>query len=66
MKYSSFINFIKGNTLRVPYLNAVYYSSILLKVMYVYNLMHHNNGHHVYVITYSVRKMKFSALSASA
>ena len=60
-----FIRTIKGIMSRISWFNAIYSDSILLKEISIYNLLHHNTGHPVYMITYLIRDMKISALSAS-
>ena len=66
INYTSFIRAIKGNTLRITCLNAIYSASIVLQLISVCNLLQHNTGHPAYVITYRVCDMIFSALLASA
>ena len=65
IKYTSFINATKGITLRISCLNVVYSSSVVLKTICIYNLLHHNTGHPAYVITYPIFNMTFYALSES-
>ena len=65
IKDTSFINDLKVITLSIACLNAIYYSSIILQSIYVCNLLHDNTVHTMYVITYPVRDMTFSALSES-
>ena len=66
INYTSFIRAIKGNTLRITCLNAIYSASIVLQLISVCNLLQHNTGHPAYVISYPVCVMIFSSLSASA
>ena len=61
-----FIICIKGITLRIAWLNMIYYASILIKAIYTYNLLHHNTGHPAYVITYTECDMSFYALLESS
>ena len=63
---TSFINAIKIITLRIAWLNAIYSANVLIKDISICNLLHDNTGHPAYIITYPVRNMTFSALSASA
>ena len=63
---TSLISAIKGITLRIAWLNAINYAYFVLKVIYVCNLLHHNTGNSVYVITYPVQDMNFYALLTSA
>ena len=53
IKDTSFTYDIKGITLRTSWLNMIYYTSLVLKEISVCKLMHHNNGHSAYVITYN-------------
>ena len=53
-------------TLRITCLNKMYYDYVLLKVIYICNLLHHNTVHTAYVITYTVRGITFDVLSESA
>ena len=64
INYNSFINDIQGINFRITWLNAIYSASVVLKVIRVCNLLHHNTVHSTYVITYPVRHIRFSALSA--
>ena len=66
MKDTSLINAIKVITLYIAWINAIYYASIVLKEIHVCNLLHHNTGHPLYVITYPVHEMNFSVLLASS
>ena len=63
IKYNSLINAIKGITLLIAWIKAIYYASVVLKAIYVFNLLNHNTGHPAYVMTYPVHDMTFSALS---
>ena len=63
IKYTSFISAIKGTTLWITRINAIYSASVVLKSSYVCNLLHHNTGHTTYIITYPVHDMTFSLLS---
>ena len=65
-KYTSLINARNIITLLIDWLNAIYYDSVVIKVITVCNLLHHNNGHPKYVITYLVCDMTYSALSKFA
>ena len=65
-KDNFFISTIKYITLRIAYLNVIYYASVVLRANYFCNLLHHNTWHPTYVITYPVRDMIFSLLSKSA
>ena len=62
----SFTITIKGITLCITCLNAMYYDSVVIKEISVCNLLNHNTGHLAYVITYPVCNIKFSALSEFA
>ena len=62
----SFISSIKVITSRISWIDVIYYASVLVKVISVCNLLHHNNGHPAYVINYTICDMKSSALSESA
>ena len=66
IKCTFFINATKGITLRIACLNAIYSDSVLLRGIYVCNLMHRNTRYPIYVMTYPVCDMKFPSLSASA
>ena len=59
---TSFISAIKRSMARITWLNAIHSASVLLIGISVYNLIHHNTGHPVYVIIYPVRVMTFYAL----
>ena len=56
----SFVKAIKGNISHNAWLNAIYSVSVVLKVISVCNLLHHNTVHLVYVTTYPKRDMTFS------
>ena len=45
IKYTSLINAIKGITLHLTWINAIYYASVVLKAIYVCSLLHYNTGH---------------------
>ena len=64
-KDTSFINSIKGMTLRIYSINAMYSASVVLKFISVCNLLHHITEQTVYVITYTICDMTFYALSES-
>ena len=64
-RWISFINAINSITSRIACLSAIYSASVVLKAIYVCNLLYHNTGHTAYVIKYPVHDMIFSALSAS-
>ena len=61
-----FISAIEVITFLIDCLNVIYYASIVPKAIYVCNLLHHNNEHPTYVITYTKHDMTFSALLESA
>ena len=63
---SSLINAIKGITLSIAWINAIYSDSVVLTAISVCNLLHHNTGHPACFITYPVRNIKFSTSSASS
>ena len=65
IKYTSFVNDIKGMTLRITCLNKMYYDYVLLKVIYICNLLHHNTVHTAYVITYTVRGITFDGYTCN-
>ena len=50
IKETSLINAIKVLSSRIAWLNAMYFAFAVFKEISVCNLMHHNNGHPVYVI----------------
>ena len=60
-----FISTIKGITPGIAWLNAIYYASVVIKDIYICNLLHHITGHPTYVISYTKSDMEFSALSES-
>ena len=62
----SFISSIKGITLCISWINEIYYASVVLKAIYIFNLLYHNTGHPAHMITYPVCGMIFSSLSASS
>ena len=62
INYASLISTIKGIMLRITWINEIYLAFIVLKDISVCNLLHHNTGHPVYVITYTIRGMPFFAL----
>ena len=66
IKETSLTNSIEGITSRIAWLNKIYSASMVLKAIYICNLLQNNAGHPTYIITYPVHDMKFSALSESA
>ena len=66
IKYNFFINAIKFITSLNAYINVIYSASVVLKTIYVCNLLHHNNGNPEYVINYPVCDMTFYEWSESA
>ena len=66
IKYNSFINPVKGITLCIPWINAIYSASVVIEAIYVCNLLHHNTVHTADVTTYPIHDIEFSALSESA
>ena len=55
----------KGITSYIALLNTIYSASVVLKEIYVCNVLHHNTVNPAYVITYPVHDMTFYVLSAS-
>ena len=49
----------------LAWIDVIYYASVVFKVISVCNLMYHNTGHTMYVITYPIHAMTFDVLSAS-
>ena len=64
IKHTSFINPLKGITLRIAWLNAIYSTSMVLKSIYVCNSLHPDSGPPTYIITYPVCNMKVYTFSA--
>ena len=56
---TSFINSIKSITSRIGWFKFIYSAFVVIKVIYVCNLLYHNNGNPAYVITYPVHNMTF-------
>ena len=56
---------MKSINLRIACLNVMYSASVVLKEIYICNLLHYNTVHPEYIITYLVLDMAFYALSAS-
>ena len=48
----SFIILIKGITSHIAWINAIYSAYVILKAIYVCNLLHHNTEHPSYMIIY--------------
>ena len=65
IKDTSCINARKGITSRIAWINVIYSAPVVLKAIYIWNLLQHNTGHPAYVITYPIHDMIFSSLSAS-
>ena len=65
IKNISFVRDIKGIKLIIPWLNAIYYTSVVFITTSVYKLLHNKVGNPPYVITYPEHDMKISALLAS-
>ena len=66
IKDTPFINAIKGVTSYIAYINTICFVSIVLKDIYVCNLLHHNTGNSAYVNIYTICDMKLYASSFSA
>ena len=55
-----YITAVKIIMLRIDCINEIYSASIVLKVISICNLLHHNTWHPTCIITYSVYDMTFS------
>ena len=58
IKYIYFISTIKCINSRIYLINTMYSASVVLKVVFVCNFLHHSTGNPAYIITYPVRDMK--------
>ena len=63
---TSLISTIKGIISLIAWLNVTYSASVVLKVIYTCNFLHHKTRHPAYVIKYPIRNMKFYALLEAA